>query len=54
MHFDTNPLTLQEMNRVLGLDPRVIRHTFIKLGDKLEDIVEVKSDVLYDHKSLEL
>ncbi|ORX81710.1 30S ribosomal protein S6 [Basidiobolus meristosporus CBS 931.73] len=39
MHFDANPNTLTTMDAKLRVDPRVIRHTFIKLGSKLEDVV---------------
>ncbi|KAF8513028.1 ribosomal protein S6 [Hysterangium stoloniferum] len=40
MHFDTNPRTLHELNRKLRQDPRVIRWTMTKLGEKIEDIAQ--------------
>lgn len=40
MHFDANPLIVQELGKKLLVDTRVLRHTFIKLGDKLENVVE--------------
>ncbi|KAL1921465.1 mitochondrial 37S ribosomal protein bS6m [Calcarisporiella thermophila] len=39
MQFDSNPQIVQELTRKMRVDPRVLRHTFIKLGTKLEDIV---------------
>ncbi|KAF7721759.1 hypothetical protein EC973_004153 [Apophysomyces ossiformis] len=39
MHFDSNPLIAQELGKRLLVDTRVLRHTFIKLGDKLETTI---------------
>ncbi len=39
MQFDTNPRTLNSLYGRLRADPRVIKYTALKLGDKLEDIV---------------
>ncbi|CAO3612346.1 unnamed protein product [Cunninghamella blakesleeana] len=39
MHFDANPLIVQDLNKKLLVDSRVLRHTFIKLGDKLDTVV---------------
>ncbi|CDS06980.1 hypothetical protein LRAMOSA09503 [Lichtheimia ramosa] len=39
MHFDANPLIVQELGKKLLVDSRVLRHTFVKLGDKLETVV---------------
>jgi small subunit ribosomal protein S6 len=39
MHFDANPLIAQELGKKLAVDTRVLRHTFVKLGDKLETVV---------------
>ncbi|KAI9030055.1 30S ribosomal protein S6 [Phycomyces nitens] len=36
MHFDANPLIVKDLSKNLLVDSRVLRHTFIKLGDKLE------------------
>jgi small subunit ribosomal protein S6 len=38
MHFDANPTTVQELGKKLRVDPRVLRHTVIKLGSKLDDV----------------
>ncbi|CAJ0912868.1 16389_t:CDS:2, partial [Entrophospora sp. SA101] len=40
MHFDTNPVVLHELRRKLNIDTRVIRGNLVKLGEKLEDIIE--------------
>jgi small subunit ribosomal protein S6 len=38
MHFDANPGTVQDLGKKLRVDPRVLRHTVVKLGSKLEHI----------------
>ncbi|KAG5634779.1 hypothetical protein H0H81_000804 [Sphagnurus paluster] len=38
IHFDTAPRTLRSLNSIMRRDPRVIRWTVLKLGDKVEDI----------------
>ena len=40
MHFDTNPVVLAELRRMFNKDPRVIRGNIVKIGERLEDIVE--------------
>ena len=39
MHFDANPLIVQDMGKKLSVDSRVLRHTFVKLGDKLDTVI---------------
>lgn len=39
MHFDTSPRTLATLNERLRTDPRVVRWTMLKLGERLEDVV---------------
>lgn len=39
MQFDANPSVINELNKRLKVDPRVLRHAVIRLGSKLEDIV---------------
>ncbi|ORZ26228.1 30S ribosomal protein S6 [Absidia repens] len=39
MHFDSNPLVVQDLGKKLLVDSRVLRHTFVKLGDKLDTVV---------------
>lgn len=38
MHFDTNAPVLKSLNDRLRADPRVIKWTALKLGDKLDQI----------------
>ena len=40
MHFDTSPRTLHSLNSIMRIDPRVIRWTMLKLGEKIEDVVK--------------
>ncbi|KAG5648521.1 hypothetical protein DXG03_003132 [Asterophora parasitica] len=40
IHFDTAPRTLRSLHSIMRRDPRVIRWTVLKLGDKVEDIAE--------------
>ena len=35
MRFDSSAETQQEIRRTLGLDPRMVRFSVVKLGDKL-------------------
>ena len=42
MNFDVSPRTLREMDQMLRRDPRVIRWTMLKQGEKVEDIVEAR------------
>lgn len=40
MHFDTSPRTLKSLNAIMRSDPRVIRWTMLKLGERIEDVVK--------------
>lgn len=40
MNFDTSPRLLARLNDQMRSDPRVIRWTMLKLGEKLEDVVD--------------
>jgi len=42
MDFDVSPLTLRSLNYLMRNDPRVIRWTMLKQGEKVEDIVETR------------
>jgi len=46
MNFDASPRTLQGLNSLLRKDPRVIRWTMLKEGEKLEDIVRLKQQTI--------
>lgn len=39
MYFDTSPRTLNSLALKLRQDPRVIRWTMLKQGEKIQDIV---------------
>ncbi|KAB2581305.1 putative 37s ribosomal protein mrp17 protein [Lasiodiplodia theobromae] len=41
IRFDASPRAQHALRRTMGLDPRLIRHSVVKLGSKLEDIVDV-------------
>ena len=43
MNFDASPKTLHSLDNILKHDPRVIRWTMIKMGEKVEDIVQPPS-----------
>ena len=47
MHFDTSPQILHALNRRLRQDPRVIRWTMTKLGEKVEDITDIKEQTIH-------
>lgn len=38
MHFDASPEKQKGLNKLLRNDPRVIRATVLKLGDRIEDV----------------
>lgn len=38
MHFDTNPPVLKALNDRLRADPRVVKWTAMKLGERLDQI----------------
>lgn len=41
MHFDASPRTVWALKSLMRQDPRVLRWTVLKLGDKVEDIAKV-------------
>ncbi|KAL6308050.1 ribosomal protein S6 [Sparassis latifolia] len=46
MHFDASPRILKSLNAQMRRDPRVIRCTMIKLGQKVEDVVHEKEKTI--------
>jgi len=46
MHFDASPKTLNGLHTLLRKDPRVIRWTMLKEGEKIEDVVELKEQTI--------
>ena len=51
MRFDSSGAAQYRLRNTLALDPRMIRHSVVRLGEKLEDIVKVEGKVLWrdDH-----
>ncbi|KZT08460.1 uncharacterized protein LAESUDRAFT_723984 [Laetiporus sulphureus 93-53] len=47
MKFDASPRSLRQLNTLMKLDPRVIRWTTLKLGDKVEDVVRAPSKTVH-------
>ena len=45
MRFDSSGPVQAAVRRTLGLDPRMIRFSVVKLGDKLEEIKDVEGRV---------
>lgn len=41
MRFDSSAQTQHVVQRTLGLDPRLLRYSVVKMGSKLEDIKDV-------------
>lgn len=41
MRFDSSAQTQHAVKRTMGLDPRMIRYSMVKLGSTLEDIKDV-------------
>ncbi|KAF9793425.1 ribosomal protein S6 [Thelephora terrestris] len=50
MHFDASPKTLKGLHTLLRKDPRVIRWTMLKEGEKVQDVVELKDQTI-EHSS---
>lgn len=41
LRFDAAPKTQHVVRRTLGLDPRLLRYSLVKMGSKLEEISDV-------------
>lgn len=41
MRFDSSAKTQHAVKRTLGLDPRMIRYSMVKMGEKLEEVKDV-------------
>jgi len=41
MRFDASARTQHELRRTMSLDPRLIRYSIVKMGEKLEDIKDI-------------
>ena len=49
MRFDSSGPVQTSIRRTLGLDPRMIRFSVVKLGDKLEEIKDVEGHITWNH-----
>ncbi|CCL99862.1 uncharacterized protein FIBRA_01887 [Fibroporia radiculosa] len=47
MYFDASPRTLHDLNAIMRRDPRVVRWTMLKLGDRVEDMVKPPAQTVY-------
>ncbi|CAL1707494.1 unnamed protein product [Somion occarium] len=48
MTFDASPRSLHQLNASLRRDPRVIRWTMLKQGEKVEDVVDTREKTVRD------
>lgn len=48
MRFDASPAVQSSVRRTLGLDPRMINFSVVKLGDKLEEIKDVEGHIRWN------
>lgn len=46
MHFDASPQLVTALQRKMRTDPRVVRWTVLKLGEKLEDVVQERVETV--------
>ncbi|PLB43672.1 hypothetical protein P170DRAFT_441129 [Aspergillus steynii IBT 23096] len=49
MRFDAAGPVQTAVRRTLGLDPRMIRFSVVKLGDKLEEIKDKEGHIRWNH-----
>ena len=49
MRFDSSGAVQSSIRRTLGLDPRMINFSVVKLGDKLEEIKDVNGQVPWNN-----
>jgi small subunit ribosomal protein S6 len=49
MRFDASGSVQSNVRRTLGLDPRMINFSVVKLGDKLEEIKNVEGKVEWNN-----
>lgn len=46
MQFDASPSTLRGLNTLMRHDPRVIRWTALKVGEKVDDVLAVEQKTI--------
>ncbi|KAF2489611.1 37S ribosomal protein Mrp17 [Lophium mytilinum] len=47
MRFDSSAKSQHALRRTMGLDPRLIKYSVVKLGSKLEDIKDVPGEAKF-------
>ncbi|EEP78510.1 conserved hypothetical protein [Uncinocarpus reesii 1704] len=50
MRFDSSGAVQQEVRRTLGLDPRMIRFSVVKMGEKLGEIKDVEGRIQWNDR----
>jgi small subunit ribosomal protein S6 len=50
LRFDSDGRTQHAVRRTLGLDPRMIRYSVVKMGSKLEEIADVGGKAEWESK----
>ncbi|KAI0344603.1 hypothetical protein BDW22DRAFT_1354694 [Trametopsis cervina] len=53
MNFDASPRILTSLREILHYDPRVLRMTTLKLGDRIEDVVKPRAKTIRPVTSVE-
>lgn len=49
MRFDSSGAVQKAVRRTLGLDPRMVRFSVVKLGQKLEEIKDIEGRVEWNN-----
>ncbi|TKA68141.1 hypothetical protein B0A55_06947 [Friedmanniomyces simplex] len=49
LRFDSSAQTQHAVRRTLGLDPRMIRYSVVKMGSKLEEIADVAGKAQWEN-----
>jgi small subunit ribosomal protein S6 len=50
MTFDASPRTMRGLAAMMRRDPRVVRWTTLKLGERLQDVVDPGARTLWHNK----
>ncbi|KAF2719780.1 hypothetical protein K431DRAFT_286415 [Polychaeton citri CBS 116435] len=48
LRFDSSPKTQHAVRRTLGLDPRMIKYSLVRIGSTLEEIAKEKGKVAWN------
>lgn len=52
LHCDASPQNLRSLNNFMRRDPRVLRWTVLKLGDRVEDVAREGRKLLHNSPSV--